>query len=68
MLLAISYFNSFFSSCYFYRPPTDCFQWFTGTGGTIKSFNFPDQMIKNQEYQACIRRVDGRTLTLIVAF
>ena len=34
-------------------------QYFTEPGGIIESFNNPDGMIKNQEYDVCIRQIDG---------
>ncbi len=43
----------------FSRAPTDCLQYFTGTGGIIESFNNPTGMIQNQEYDVCIRQIDG---------
>jgi hypothetical protein len=41
------------------RAPTDCLQYFTGTGGIVESFNNPTLMIKNQRYDVCIRQIDG---------
>merc|ERR1711981_464564 len=44
------------------RPPEGCFQWHTGTTGTIRTFNFAnaDQgHLANQRYSVCIRQEAG---------
>ena len=46
----------------YYRPPEGCLQWYTGIGGALKSFNGghdSQQMIKNQNYDICIRSEAG---------
>ena len=42
-----------------YRPPNNCLQYFTGVGGRIKSFNSQTQVIKNLNYNACLRQEMG---------
>jgi len=45
-----------------YTPPTGCLQWYTGTSGKIKTFNFDDTVnthLASQDYQACIRQNAG---------
>merc|ERR1711981_1340771 len=52
------------------RPPEGCFQWHTGTTGTIRTFNFAnaDQgHLANQRYSVCIRYsvcTDANSFTL----
>jgi hypothetical protein len=41
------------------RAPTDCVQYMTGTGGRFKSFNNPEGIIQNQEYEICLRQEIG---------
>jgi len=44
------------------KPPEGCLQWYTGIGGGLKSFNGghdSQQMIKNQNYDICIRTEAG---------
>ena len=52
--------NCFFS-CYFTfcRAPTDCFQYLTGTSGSIKSLNFPTTSLTDLLYTICVRREYG---------
>ena len=45
---------------YFFRAPTDCVQWFTGTTGAVKSYNFAgSQLLQSQYYTNCIRTEQG---------
>merc|ERR1719210_390104 len=37
----------------------DCLQWFTGTSGSVKSFNFGVGMIGTMAYTVCVRREVG---------
>jgi len=45
------------------KPPEGCLQWHTGASGKLKSFNGghsgTQQMIKNQNYDICIRTEEG---------
>ena len=54
--------NAFYS----FRPPEGCLQWHTGASGKLKSFNGghsgTQQMIKNQNYDICIRTEEGKYL------
>ncbi len=46
-----------FFSC---RAPADCVQYFTGTAGTIKSYNFDgNELLNSQRYTNCIRQEEG---------
>ena len=51
---------------YSFRPPEGCLQWHTGASGKLKSFNGghsgTQQMIKNQNYDICIRTEMGKYL------
>ena len=39
-----------------YKPPDSCLQYFTGTSGTIYSYNYAgSQHLANQKYTNCIR-------------
>merc|ERR1719393_53491 len=43
-----------------YKAPTDCVQYFTGTAGTVKSYNFAGgQILAGQRYNNCIRTEKG---------
>jgi len=43
-----------------YRAPTDCLQWFTGSTGTVYSYNHQGgQLTNGLEYTNCIRTEDG---------
>ena len=43
-----------------FRAPTDCVQWFTGTTGAVKSYNFAgSQLLQSQYYNNCIRTEQG---------
>jgi len=43
-----------------YKAPTDCYQYYTGESGRIKSFNrSAGRMLRNLQYSACIRREPG---------
>ena len=42
------------------RAPPDCVQWFTGTTGAVKSYNFAgSQLLQSQYYNNCIRTEKG---------
>ena len=44
----------------FFRAPTDCVQYFTGTSGSVKSYNFGGgQLLRTQIYNNCIRTEAG---------
>jgi len=43
-----------------YRAPTDCLQWFTGSTGTVYSYNHQGgQLANGMDYTNCIRTEDG---------
>ena len=43
-----------------FRAPTDCVQYFTGTSGSVKSYNFQgSQFLKGQIYNNCVRTEKG---------
>jgi len=43
-----------------WKAPTDCVQWFTGTTGSVKSYNFGGgQILRGQIYNNCIRTEAG---------
>merc|ERR1712064_244348 len=43
-----------------YRAPTDCVQYFTGTAGSVQSYNFQGgKYLQNQIYTNCIRTEQG---------
>ena len=43
-----------------WKPSTGCTQWFTGTTGTIQSYNFAGgHHLAGQDYTACIREEAG---------
>jgi len=43
-----------------YRAPTDCLQWFTGSTGTVYSYNHQGgQFLSGMEYTNCIRTETG---------
>ena len=44
---------------YFYRAPSDCYQYLTGISGTLKSFNYPTVMLSAIQYTACVRQEYG---------
>ena len=42
-----------------FRAPTDCVQYFTGTAGSVKSYNYAGgQILAGQRYNNCIRTSD----------
>ena len=41
------------------RAPTDCLQYLTGVSNSFKSFNFGNLMIRNLQYDVCIRPESG---------
>ena len=41
------------------RAPSDCYQFFTGTSGEVKSFNYPNVMIAGSIYTMCVRQESG---------
>ena len=58
LLLSVVNFNC---NTYAFRAPTDCRQYFTGTSGTIKSYNFDGGlMLQSQLYANCIRQELGK--------
>lgn len=38
-----------------WKAPTDCLQYLTGISNSLRSFNFGDTMIRNLQYDVCIR-------------
>merc|ERR1712061_351874 len=43
-----------------YKAPTDCVQYFTGTAGSVKSYNYAGgQILAGQRYNNCIRTEKG---------
>jgi len=42
-----------------WKAPPDCVQYFTGVTGSIKSYNFGNQILQTQEYSNCIRQEKG---------
>jgi len=43
-----------------YKAPSDCYQYYTGTSGTITSFNWGSgDQIQSMSYTACIKRMPG---------
>ena len=43
-----------------FRAPTDCVQYFTGTAGSVKSYNYAGgQVLAGQRYNNCIRTEKG---------
>ena len=43
-----------------FRAPTDCVQYFTGTAGSVKSYNYAGgQILAGQRYNNCIRTEKG---------
>ena len=56
---------------FIFRAPADCFQYFTGASGNIKSFNFVDgltggSMLQSQLYTACVRQEQGEIQSFII--
>lgn len=41
------------------KAPEGCVQYFTGTSGTITSYNYPQQLLAGQQYASCIRQESG---------
>ena len=42
------------------RAPAGCVKYFTGTTGTVKSFNFEGQIMnQNSNYKTCVRQEAG---------
>jgi len=41
-----------------WKAPTDCVQYFTGTSGNVKNYNF-GQILQSQNYNNCIRQESG---------
>merc|ERR1712183_924621 len=39
-----------------WKAPTDCVQYFTGTSGNVKSYNFGNQILQSMTYSNCIRQ------------
>jgi len=43
-----------------FRARTDCVQWFTGTRGTVQTYNFQGgTQLAAQEYNLCLRQEEG---------
>ena len=45
--------------CLIFRAPSDCYQYFTGISGEVKSFNYPTIMLPDKQWTVCIRREVG---------
>jgi len=44
----------------YFRARTDCVQYFTGTSGTVQSYNFQGgTQLAAQEYNICLRQEEG---------
>ena len=43
----------------FFRAPTDCLQYLTGPSNSFRSYNFGNTMIRNLQYDVCIRPEEG---------
>ena len=54
-------FSLFFTTylTFLFRAPTDCLQYMTGISNSFKSFNFGNLMIRNLQYDVCIRPEAG---------
>ena len=47
-----------------FRAPTDCVQYFTGTSGSVLSYNHAGgQLLQSQVYNNCIRTEKGTEMT-----
>ena len=46
-------------SWFCFRAPAGCVQYFTGTTGTVTSYNYPNTVIDNQNYNTCFRQEQG---------
>ena len=44
---------------FYYRAPSDCYQYHTGVSGTVSSLNYAVAMLATGAYTVCIRREDG---------
>ena len=53
-LICFGNFNALYS-----RAPADCLQYLTGVSNSFKSFNFGNLMIRNLQYDVCIRPESG---------
>merc|ERR1711944_313929 len=42
-----------------WKAPTDCLQYLTGISNSLRSFNFGNTMIRNLQYDVCIRPEEG---------
>lgn len=42
-----------------FRAPNDCYQYFTGVSGEVKSFNYADVMLDDTLYSICVRQETG---------
>jgi len=42
-----------------FKAPTDCLQYLTGISNSLRSFNFGNTMIRNLQYDVCIRPEEG---------
>ena len=41
------------------KPPTDCYQYFTGDSGNVQSLNWPTVALDHLDYSICIRQESG---------
>ena len=52
--------KTLFYNLILFRAPTDCVQYFTGTAGSVQSYNHAGgQLLKSQRYTNCIRTEKG---------
>ena len=54
-----------------FRAPADCLQYFTGTSGSFRSFNFQmatPQILQMQDYSICFRQEEGKATTVEIFF
>ena len=58
----------FFGYVLAFRAPEDCVQYFTGTSGTVMSYNFENQIMQNLDYTTCFRQEQGKACTYILAY
>ena len=41
------------------KPPTDCYQYFTGDSGNVQSLNWPTVALDHLDYSICVRQESG---------
>ena len=52
---------------FYFRAPADCTQYFTGTTGTIQTYNFAGgQLIAGVDYTNCVRQELGENAFVII--